>query len=164
MHSVILRRMKLLIPTGKLGKSNCKYERMFFRVYEGALRQQHKEQVSVFCHSNVAVLGFGVWEQISLLVIAALLSLTSVYAEVGARFHLPLTKGEGAHVALYVNGTLFVSVLHMSITPSFNPSLCLGSGTLLVACVQGLAARVAVTALIYSRPVLQWLAALNASV
>lgn len=37
-------------------------------------------------------------------------------------------------------------VLHMSITPSFNPSLCLGSGTFRVACVQGLAARVAVTA------------------
>lgn len=34
----------------------------------------------------------------------------------------------------------------MSITPSFNPSLCLGSGTFPVAGVQGLAVRVAVTA------------------
>lgn len=33
----------------------------------------------------------------------------------------------------------------MSITPSFNPSPCLGSGTFPVSCVQGLAARVAVT-------------------
>lgn len=40
----------------------------------------------------------------------------------------------------------FVHKLHMLITPHFNPCLCLGSGTFPVACVQGLAARVAVTA------------------
>lgn len=55
------------------------------------------------------------------------------------------SQRRAAHVALYVNGALFVSVLHMSITPRFNPSLCLESGTFPVACVQGLAARVAVT-------------------
>lgn len=56
------------------------------------------------------------------------------------------SQRRAACVVLYVNGALFVRVLHMSITPSFNPSLCLGSGTFPVACVQGLAARVAVTA------------------
>lgn len=49
-----------------------------------------------------------------------------------------------ARVALYVNGALFVNVLHMLITPCFNLSRVL-SGTVPVACVQGLAARVAVT-------------------
>lgn len=79
--------------------------------------------------------------------LAAPSALTSVYAEAPAQLHTPLTKGRAACVVLYVNGALFVRVLHMSITPpAFNPSLCLGSGTFPVAGEQGLAVRVAVTA------------------
>lgn len=88
-----------------------------------------------------------VLEQISLLVTVVCFPsspVTSVYAEVAARLHLLPHKERAACIVLYVNGSLFVCVLHMSITPSFNPSLCLGSGTFPVACVQGLAARVAV--------------------
>lgn len=56
------------------------------------------------------------------------------------------SQRRAANVALYVNATLFVHVLHMSITPCSNPSLRLGSGTSPPACVQGLVTRVAVTA------------------
>lgn len=121
-----------MIPTGKLGKSYCKYERMFFRVYEeGASwqQQQHKkkEQVSSLCHCNVAqrwmrVLEFQIkFDSLSVPLsaspLAAPLQTTSVYAElggggvkglgwvvVGARLHLPRTKGRAACVVLYVNG------------------------------------------------------------
>lgn len=51
----------LMILAGKLGKSHCKYERMFFRVYEGASRQQHKEQLCRLCHSNMARRRVRVW-------------------------------------------------------------------------------------------------------
>jgi len=71
--------------------------------------------------------------------------LAEAQAEISAASSAPAQRG-AARVVLYVNGTPFVCALHMSITPSFNPSLCLGSGTFPVARVQGLAARVAVTA------------------
>lgn len=64
-------------------------------------------------------------------------------------FICPTQKRE-AHVALYVNGALFVNALHMLITPCFNLS-CVLSGTVPVACMQGLAARVAVTGLTQQR-------------
>lgn len=142
------KKDETLIPMGKLGKSHCKYEWMFFRVYEGAPRQRHKEQVSILCHFNTARLCAGVW------------SLRTNFTPCHRCFFAGdfcLCRGGGsassaphkrraARVVLYVNGALFVRVLHMSITPHFNPSLCLGSGTFPVACVRGLAARVAVTA------------------
>lgn len=95
---------------------------------------------------------FGVWEQISLLVTAVVcFSTRCSFTEdfclcrgSGAASSAP-SQRRAAHVVLYVNGALFVCVLRMLITPSFNPSLCLGSGTFPVACVQGLATRVAVT-------------------
>lgn len=145
-----------MIPLRKLGKSHCKYERMFFRLYEGASRQQHKEQVWGHCHCNMArrcVLGF--WSlrtnftrchRCCLFPLSLLLRRWLLFMQKrGLGFICP-SQRRAAHVVLYVNGAPFVRVLHMSITPSFNPSLCLGSGTFRVACVQGLAARVAVTA------------------
>lgn len=77
--------------------------------------------------------------------LSLVLLVTSVYAEVGAPTS-SASQWRAANVALYVNATLFVRVLHMSITPCSNPSLRLGSGTSPAAFVQGLAARVAVTA------------------
>lgn len=143
-----------MIPMGKLGKSYCKYERVFFRVYEGESRQQHKEQVSSLCHFNMAQRCVGVWSLRTnftschlccLFPLSLLLCLWLLFMQKwGLGFICP-SQRRAAHVVLYVNGAFFVCVLHMSITPSFNPSPCLGSGTFPVACVHGLAARVAVT-------------------
>lgn len=60
--SVIVRKDEsLMISVGKLGDLYCKSERMFFRVYEGALRQQHKAQVPSLCHFNMTLPCVGVW-------------------------------------------------------------------------------------------------------
>lgn len=89
-------------------------------------------------------LGAGVGEQISLLVIG--LAADFCLCRSGGFDFICLLQRRAANVALYVNATLFVHVLHMSITPCSNPSLRLGSGTSPPACVQGLVTRVAVTA------------------
>lgn len=143
-----------MIPVGKLGDLYCKYERMFSRVYEGAWRQHNKEQVPSLCHFNVALRCVRVWSlrtnftpchQLSVLPSRCFFAADFCLCRGSSSGFICPSQRRAAHVVLYGNGAFFVRVLHMSITPSFNPSLCLGSGTFLVACVQGLAARVAVT-------------------
>lgn len=89
-------------------------------------------------------LGAGVPEQISLLVIGC--TGDFCLCRSGGFDFICFSQRRAANVALYVNATFFVRVLHMSITPCSNPSLRLGRGTSPPACVQGLVTRVALTA------------------
>lgn len=141
MLSVILRRMKLWSPWGNWEKhivnmKGCISE--FMRVHRS-------NDIKSKFPSFVIVIGLGarVPEQISLLVIG--FAGDFCLCRSGGSDFICLSQWRAANVALYVNATLFVHVLHMSITPCSNPSLRLGSGTSPPACVQGLAARVAVT-------------------
>lgn len=118
-----------------------------FPSLRGAPRQRHKEQVSILCHFNMPCCA-GVWSLRTHFTPCHHCSFNTDFClcRSGGSASSAPHKRRAAHVALYVNGTLFVHRLHMAITPHFNPCLCLGSGTFPVACVQGLAARVAVTA------------------
>lgn len=134
----LFKRDETLISQRKLAKAHCKYERMYFRVSEGAPQQWHKEQVPILCHCNTARRQ------------SSRTNFTPCHDFCLCRSRsfdfVCLPQWKAANVALYVNATLFVRVLHMSITPCSNPTLRLGSGTSPPACVHGLAARVAVTA------------------
>lgn len=134
--------MKLWSPWGNWGKHIVKMKGCIWWVVEGAWQQRHKEQVPVLCHCNTARRQS--WEQISLLAIG--LAADFCLCRSGGFDFICFSQRRAANVALYVNATLFVHVLHMSITPRSNPSLRPGSGTSPPACVQGLVTRVAVTA------------------
>lgn len=119
-----------LILWGKLGKSHCKYESMILRV------QWHKDQVSILCHCNTA----RIWSLTTNFTPRRCCDLCLCWS-VGFDFVCP-SQRRAAPGAFYVNGTLCACAAHVD---NSNPGLRLGSGMFPVVCVQGLAARVALT-------------------
>lgn len=128
MHSVILRRMKVWSPWGKWENHIVYMNGCFSEFYEGAPRQRHKEQVSILCHCNMARCCAGVWSLRTNVTPChrCFFAGDSCLCRGGGSASSAPHKRKAARVVLYVNGVLFVRVLHMSITPHFNPSLCLG--------------------------------------
>lgn len=98
--------------------------------------QWHKDQVSILCHCNTARM----WSLTTNFTPRHCCDLCLCWS-VGFDFVCP-SQRRAAPGALYVNGTLCACAAHVD---NSNPGLRLGSGMFPVVCVQGLAARVAIT-------------------